>query len=58
MIQMGSANRSDIVNFGALLGLCFLSLGFLLAFTRDLVPNGIEILWLKAIEYLAGLFRG
>ena len=58
VIQMGSANASDIVNLGALLGLCFLSLGFLLAFTRDLVPNEIEILWSKAIEYLAGLFRG
>jgi drug/metabolite transporter (DMT)-like permease len=44
MIQMGSANTSDIVNLGALLGLCFLSLGFLLPFTRVLVPNEIEIL--------------
>src|SRR5436305_1558857 len=51
MIQMGSANTSDIVNLGALLGLCFLSLGFLLPFTRVLVPNEIEILWSKAIEY-------
>src|SRR5215469_5649618 len=50
MIQMGSANRSDIVNLGALLGLCFLSLGFLLPFTRALVPNEIEILCSKAIE--------
>ena len=58
MIKMESANTSDIANLGALLGLCFLSLGFLLAFTRDLVPNGIEILWSKAIEYFAGLFRG
>jgi hypothetical protein len=58
VIQMGSTNTSDIVNLGALLGLCFLSLGFLLPFTRLLVPNEIEILWSKAIEYLAGLFRG
>jgi drug/metabolite transporter (DMT)-like permease len=48
MIQMGSANTSDIVNLGALLGLFFLSLGFLLPFTR--VP--------KAIEYFARLFQG
>jgi drug/metabolite transporter (DMT)-like permease len=39
MIQMGSANTSDIVNLGALLGLFFLSLGFLLPFTRVLVPS-------------------
>jgi hypothetical protein len=58
MIQMGSANTSDIVNLGALLGLCFLSLGFLLPFTRVLVPNEIEILWSKAVEYFARLFRG
>ena len=58
MIQMGSANTSDIANLGALLGLCFLSLGFLLPFTRVLVPNKIEILWSKAIEYFARLFRG
>jgi drug/metabolite transporter (DMT)-like permease len=56
MIQMGSANTSDIVNLGALLGLCFLSLGFLLPFTRVLVPNEIEMS--KAIEYFARLFRG
>ena len=58
MVQMGSANTSDIVNLGALLGLCFLSLGFLLPFTRVLVPNEIKILWSKAIEYFARLFRG
>jgi hypothetical protein len=58
MIQLGSANTSDIVNLGALLGLCFLSLGFLLPFTRVLVPNEIEILWSKVIEYFARLFRG
>ena len=58
MIQMDSANSSDIVNLGALLGLCFLSLGFLLPFTRVLVPNEIEILWSRAIEYFARLFRG
>jgi uncharacterized protein involved in response to NO len=58
MIQMGSANTSDIVNLGALLGLFFLSLGFLLPFTRVLVPNEIEILWSKVIEYFARLFRG
>jgi hypothetical protein len=58
MIQMDSANSSHIVNLGALLGLCFLSLGFLLPFTRVLVPNEIEILWSRAIEYFARLFRG
>jgi hypothetical protein len=58
MIQMGLANTSDIVNLGALLGLFFLSLGFLLPFTRILVPNDIEILWSKAIEYFARLLRG
>ena len=47
VIQMGSANTSDIVNLGALLGLCFLSLGFLLPFTRVLVPNEIEIMSMK-----------
>jgi hypothetical protein len=46
------------VNLGALLGLFFLSLGFLLPFTRVLFPNEIEILWSKAIEYFARLFRG
>ena len=58
MIQMGSANTSDIVNLGAVLGLFFLSLGFLLPFTRILVPNEIEILWSKAIAYFERLFRG
>jgi hypothetical protein len=59
MIQRGSANTtSDIVNLGALLGLFFLSLGFLLPFTRVLVPNQIEILWSKVIEYFVRLFRG
>jgi hypothetical protein len=58
MIQMDSANSSDIVNLGALLGLCFLSLGFLLPFTRVIVPNEIEILWSRAIEYFAKLLRG
>ena len=57
MMQTGSAN-TDIVNLGAVLGLFFLSLGFLLPFTRVLVPNEIEILWSKAIEYFAKLFRG
>ena len=57
MIEMGSSNTSD-VNLGALLGLFFLSLGFLLPFTRVLVPNEIEILWSRAIEYFARLFRG
>ena len=57
-IQMGSANTSDIVNLGALLGLFFLSLGFLLPFARVLVPNEIEVLWSKVIEYFARLFRG
>jgi hypothetical protein len=57
MIQMGSSNTSD-VHLGALLGLFFFSLGFLLPFTRVLVPNEIEILWSRAIEYFARLFRG
>jgi drug/metabolite transporter (DMT)-like permease len=54
MSQMGSANTSDMA---ALLGLFFLSLGFLLPFTRALVPNEVQILWSKAIEYFARLFR-
>jgi drug/metabolite transporter (DMT)-like permease len=58
MIQMESGNRSDILNLGVVLGLFFLTLGFLLPFTRDLVPNEIEIVWSKAIEYFARLFRG
>ena len=58
IIQTGSANTSDAVNLGALLGLFFLSLGFLFAFTRVLVPNEIQILWSKAVNYLARLFRG
>ena len=58
VIQMGSANTSDIVNLGALLDLCFLSLGFLLPFTRDLVPNEIKILWSRVIEHFARRFRG
>jgi drug/metabolite transporter (DMT)-like permease len=58
MIQMGSANTSDIVNLAALLGLCFFSLGFLLPFTRALVPNEIETLWSKAVGYFVRLFRG
>jgi drug/metabolite transporter (DMT)-like permease len=56
MIQMGSTNTSDI-NLGALLGLCFLSLGFLLPFTRVIVPNQIGTLWSKAVDYFARLFR-
>jgi len=58
MIQMGSANTSDIVNLGVVLGLFFVSLGFLLPFTCFLVPNEIKILWSKAIEYFARHFRG
>ena len=58
MIQMGLANTSDIVNLGALLGLFFLSLGFLLPFTRVLVPNEIKILWSRVIEHFARRFRG
>jgi drug/metabolite transporter (DMT)-like permease len=58
MIQTESGNTSDILNLGVVLGLFFLSLGFLLPFTRDLVPNEIEIVWSKAIEYFARLFRG
>jgi len=53
MIQM---DTSDIVNLGVLLGLFFLWLGVLLPFTP--VPNEIEILWSKSIEYFARLFRG
>lgn len=57
---MGTANTSDsdIANLGALLGLFFVSLGFLLPFTRVIVPSEIGILWSKAVEYLARLFRG
>ena len=58
MIQMGSANTSDIANLGALLGLFFLSLGFFLPFTRVLVPNEIKILWSRVIEHFARRFRG
>lgn len=60
MIKMGTANTSDsdIANLGALLGLFFVSLGFLLPFTRVIVPSEIGILWSKAVEYLARLFRG
>ena len=58
MVQMRSVNTSDAVNLGALLGLFSLSLGFLFAFTRVLVPNKIHILWSKAVNHLARLFRG
>jgi drug/metabolite transporter (DMT)-like permease len=44
-LQLGSANTSDIVNLGVLLGLSFFWLGFLLPFTR--VPNAIGSLWSK-----------
>jgi drug/metabolite transporter (DMT)-like permease len=54
MIHMGSAKKSDI---GAVLGLFFLSLGFLLPFTRILVPNDIAILCSRAIEHLTRFFR-
>jgi hypothetical protein len=37
--------------------LFFLSLGFLLPFTRVLVPNEIKILWLRAIKHFARPFR-
>jgi O-antigen/teichoic acid export membrane protein len=57
MVQTVSANTSDSVNLAALLGLFFVSLGFLLGFTRVIAPNRIEMLWSKAIEYLARLFR-
>ena len=57
MIQMGSGNTSDIANLSVVFGLVFLSLGFLFPFARDLVPNEIEVLWSKAIEYFARLFR-
>jgi len=51
-------DTSDVANLGALLGVFFLWLGFLLPFARDLVPNEIEILWSRAIEHCARLFRG
>lgn len=57
IIQMGSADTSDIVNLGVLLGLFFLSLGFLLPFIGILVPDTIESRWSNAIEYFARLFR-
>jgi hypothetical protein len=57
MIQLGSVNPSDIVNLGALFGLFFLTLGFLLPFTRVLVPNEIAIRWSKAVAYFARFFR-
>jgi len=56
IIQMRSDDTPDIVNLGALFGLFFLSLGFLLPFTR--VPNEIENLWSNIVEYFARLFRG
>ena len=57
MIQMGS-DTTAILNLGALLGLFFLSLGFLLPFARVLVPNEIKIFLSRAIEQFARLFRG
>jgi hypothetical protein len=57
-VQTGSYNTPDSVNLAALLGLFFVSLGFLFGFTRVLVPNKIEMLWSKATGYLARLFRG
>ena len=57
VIHLGSINPSDIVNLGALLGLFFLSLGFLLPFVRVLVPDEIAIRWSKALEHFARLFR-
>ena len=58
MIQMGSSSSLDIVNLGVVFGSFFLSLGFLLPFVRFLVPNEIKIVWSKAIECFARLFRG
>ncbi|HEY7246696.1 MAG TPA: hypothetical protein VH678_22720 [Xanthobacteraceae bacterium] len=58
MSRTASANTSDMLNLGTLLGLFFLSLGFLLPFARVLVPSKIEILCSKAVEYFASLFRG
>ena len=57
-IRMGSADTPDTVNLGVLLGLFFLSLGFLLSFIRFFVPDEIAMRWSKAIEYFARLFRG
>lgn len=45
-LQTGSANTSDVVNLGVLLGLSFFWLGFLLPFTR--IPNKIKSLWTRA----------
>ena len=47
-LRMGSANTSDIVNLGVLLGLSFFWLGFLLPFTR--APKEIMNLWSRATE--------
>ena len=47
-LQMGSANKPDSVNLGALLGLFFFWLGFLLPFTR--IPNEIKILWSRVFR--------
>jgi hypothetical protein len=57
MVQLGSADASNSVNLGALLGLFFLALGFLLPFTRILVPDEIAVRWSKAIENFARFFR-
>jgi hypothetical protein len=47
-LRMGSANTSDTVNLGVLLGLSFFWLGFLLPFTR--APKEIMNLWSRATE--------
>jgi hypothetical protein len=57
IVEMGTANTSDHLNLGALLGLFFLSLGFLLTFTRVPVPHETEMLWSKTVEFFARLFR-
>lgn len=46
--RMGSADTSDIVNLGVLLGLSFFWVGFLLPFTR--VPKEIMNLWSRTTE--------
>jgi hypothetical protein len=50
-LPMGTAKTSDVVNLGALLGLSFFWLGFLLPFTR--IPKEMKVLWSRAVEHFA-----
>ncbi|MEO6945812.1 MAG: hypothetical protein ABI146_04990 [Nitrobacter sp.] len=50
-VRTESAKTPDAVNLGALLGLSFFWLGFLLPFTR--VPNEIKMRWSRAMERFA-----